>query len=695
MEAANITQFPGTSNQQPKAEKSYEQDECAAVKRWLARYDRAKTKWSDDFTRMRENMEFVAGLQWDEQTKMRDDKGRYVVNMTIRVVSRKVSQLYAKNPDVEAKARKRLMFALWDGEVDTLTQCMQRLQQSMMTGIPDMEAMAILQDFKQGRQEEQLIQKICKTLEIVDTYDTDNSNPDFKGQMKQLVRRVVTCGVGYARPVFVRAGTTTNPPLTIDAKHSTPQRIQQMASIASEVNSGETSDMDANYNAAKSLSLSLTGVSGDEDSQMSERIEHDFLPATSVIPDENCRSLKDFVAARWIFIEYNIPACDINDMFGLEGEDRVKPDKQTDSDKEEEKKNIEDVSQPEDEAFSAKATLVEVIDATTKTRCYVNPGREGYVSPPENFDPDYPGFWPVAALTFNDVEIDDTCTRATIYPPSDVDLVIDPQREWNRSREALRDQRNANAPSYLVKKGMLSPKDIENIRNRTPNQVIELENCPNDVQPNQLVQVLQVAAIDPAVYETRSLEQDLMLAGGVQQANIGPAQADVTATVGTIAEQSRTTEAAEDVDDLDEFLTKLARMRGHLRLQAMSEEVVKEIVGPGAVWPGLNKSQYLKLIVLSIKAGSSGRPNKALAIANFERIAPTMLQAGANPIRIIEEAVKRLDDDIDITEFYPLPGMPLANPSPMSAPPGQQGVPGPQQPLQPLPSGNAMPLAAG
>lgn len=691
--------------------------EINAVKRWLARFDKAKQKWEPDFERMRENMEFVTGLQWEEQQKMRDTDQRYTTNMTLRMVSHKVAQLYARNPTVEAIRRPRLDFTLWDGTVEQLQDCFMRMSQSMQTGMPDLEAFQILQDFKNGRKEQEMTDKICRTLEIVDNYDIDTVHPDFKEQMKQMVRRVIICGVGYVRPFFVREGAS-GVVSTVDTRHSMVDRAKVVKAITERILDGELEDDSPEVETLKSLVASMGLSMQTQDYEVSERVEHDFLPATSVIPDERCRHLKGFIAARWLFIQYNLPAEEINEMFSLEGDDRITSSTTVSAEDNDKEVKFPPQSNEDDKAFKGKSLLIEVLDYQTKTRFYIVKGYKKYVVPPEPLHPCYPGFWPLVSLTFNDVEIDDTVERASIFPPSDVDLIRDPQKEWNRTRDALRAQRNANAPKYLVRKGQISANDIENIRNAVPNSVIELENCPSDTKPSDLVSVLQTAGIDPAVYNTQPLEQDFMLAGGMQQANMGPAQPDVTATVGTIAEQSRMTVSSSNVDDLDGMLSKLAGMRGQLRLQSQSSQVVVQVVGRGAAWPTLNMKDYLNQIMLTIVAASSGRPNQALEVANFERIAPLLLNAGANPIAVIEEGVRRLGDEkLDVQNFYPVPGMMMGNnASEPSQKPGQpqqgngqprqlgpptgppsgngNGAPKPQQPLQPSMSGAAVPLPA-
>src|SRR3546814_1973766 len=81
-----------------------------------------------------------------------------------------------------------------------------------------------------------------------------------------------------------------------------------------------------------------------------------------------------------------------------------------------------------------------------------------------------------------------------------------------------------------------------------------------------------------------------------------------------------------NVDDLDEFLTEVARATGQLMLLELDEATAKRIAGEGAVWPALSREDVISEIFLTVKAGSSGRPNKAAEIANRELAFPFVVQ---------------------------------------------------------------------
>jgi len=663
-----------------------EESERQAVTAWTDKVRSARDdKWEDDFDRMRKNEEFITGLQWEGQKEIRSKK--YVCNITLQRINQKVATLYARNPQATAKRRERLDFQLWDGRVETLATAVMGAQQSLQTGIPDLQSVALLADYQRGKQWQELVNKVGRSLEIVYQYECDTQEPDFKSSMKNsLVRAATVCGVGYVRLNFVREVPQT--PSSTQAPQSTRDKVGRIRQILDGMEKGDVQTDGPEAEQLRSLTMALGTTAMYEQSEVKERLVFDYPASTSIIPDPRCKDLSTFRGARWVAQEYLLPLDEVNAFFGTE----IKPggDLRIYNEDGEERPIGKEVGKSD--VTKPIVALWEIFDITTRSHLFVVDGWEGYVLPPEPLVPYTRRFWPIFGLVFNSVIADDG-SDVSIFPPSDVDLMFHPQKEWNRTRDALRAQRRANAPKYFVRQGLMTDEDKEKLDTAKENEVIELQGIPGDKEPDKFIVPASHAPIDPLAYDTKPLSEDIMLGAGAQEANFGYAKPNVTATVGTIAEQSRMTVASSNVDDLDGVLTLLARAGGEMLLREMSVETVKRIAGPGAVWPVENRDDFLNEIQLEVVAASSGRPNKAIEIANFERIAPMLLQAGANPMFVIREAVKRLDDRLDINEAFPPPmGIPQVPGTPSES--QQPAVQGPQQPLQELPSGASTPLPA-
>ena len=648
---------------------------------WTSRILRAKKRWESDFKRMKANEEFVTGIQYDDQENMTTPK--YVANFTLRLIAQKVATLYAKNPEAVSYRRKRLDFAVWDGNVETLIQAAQQVQMAIMGGQPPaMEAWAVLMDYERGKENQQKIELVGKTLEIVYQYQCDTQDPEFKVQMKQLVRRVCTCGVGYVRLNFQREyedGLETSTGST-----STPALLKRAREIMERLEEGDLQSTSPEWEELQILLGAIQrSTAAHEEVRMNERLVFDFPPATSIIPDERCKDIRLFTGAHWIVQEYLFPADFIRGYFEKDVTNKAKAYNLTDDAKRE--PTDATVSQnPAPDVFR----VWNVIDKDTKSEFFICEGYEDYLQEPTAVEPVTRRFWPIFPLVFNAIEVENE-SKASIFPPSDVDLIRSAQKEHNRIRESLKRHRVANRPTYIAAKNTLEAEDKLALIESEDNDVVEISNVTPGADVSKLVSALPKVGLDPLVYDTNPQQQDALITTGAQEANLGPAQPDVTATVGTIAEQSRITGASSNVDDLDDFLTELAEAGGETCLRYMSRATVQHIVGPGAVWPEIDRDDYLNELLLKVVAASSGRPNKAIEIANWERLAPLLLQAGANVQAIIRETVKRANDQLDPEEFFPVPG--LGMPSPV--PTGGGASVSPAQPLQALPSGSPVPLA--
>lgn len=615
-----------------------------AVEQWTKKIKDARKYWEPDFCRMRENMEFAAGFQWNGQVKLDDDK--YIANLTNRAVNQKVATLYAKNPKFKANPTERLYFQVWDGKVETLQQAAAMLQAPEADPATQFQANVLMADYTQGHLQKAMVERVGKTLDIVFKWNLNNQMPSFKLQMKQMVRTAVTCGVGYVKLDYARGpeGTLSS----TDTESTTKQRLDAAHEILGRVSRGELPEDSPEIVKATALLQSLNEQQAGEEA-VQERLVFDFPSPTSIIVDPNCVALKGFVGAKWMAEEHYMPLEDINAHFGLQikMEDGVEVY--------DESGGKYDENQPVQKAEKkGLCCLWCVYELATKSYFYILDGYKTFVAPPEPCDPCTKHFWPVFALTFNDVTVEPGKQKASIYPPSDVQLIKSAQKEWNRTKDSLREHRKANEPCMAVAKGQLTDDDKKSILNRAPNAIIELQNLQPNEDVNKRIQVIQHPAVDPTLYDTAPLQQDMLAVLGNENAT-QPASNDYTATAATINEQSRLVVTSSNVDDLDDLLTDLAEAGGEIIFLAFSPETVQQIAGVGAVWPGPQEvSDFVNYISLEVVAASSGRPNRALELANWGQIAPILQMAGASPWFMIRETLKRLDDPLDPSEAFSL-----------------------------------------
>lgn len=657
VDASHIKREPGDLSESEKTL-------VTALCKWATdtRGFRAKT-----YAKMRRDMKFVRpGRQWENNRGSNEatdnDAGmfsaRYEANITQRHVQQRVAALYAKNPKIVAKRRKRMDFTIWDGEQKSLMEAIQRATGSPgspgdpkmgvppsppIPPMPTPEDVALIQDVEAGMNRRKMLDRIAKTLEILYTYYMAEGEPNFKLQAKQLIRRVESCGVGFVQLGFQRLmGPNTE---IVNKIRDDSDRIKYLETLTADL---QDQKLDENQAEIEELKTGLTTLQGQEQIVLREGLVFDFPASPDIIVDVDCVQLKGFVGAKRVAREYHYTKMQVKELFGIDlgaNYQQYLPSK---------------TWERTDRDLSTNVCCVWAIwDANTKQVFYVCDGYPGLLKPAAAPEVDVDGFFPFKALAFNDVE-----DPTDIYPPSDVELVRPMQLEYNRSREGLREHRIANKPGYVSSKGMLDEESKTALMNHDSSELVEL-NVPPDAMKeiDKYIAVRPTARIDPTVYDAEYIFTDFQRVAGDSAANLG-GTSGATATESSIAETSRVSALQSCIDDINDFLSSLARAGGQILFAEMSLEQVREIAGPGAVWPELSREEIAKEIYLEIEAGSSGRPNKALEISNMERLAPFLMQIkGLKPEWTLRQMMNRLDENVELEDAFDitLPSMVAQN----------------------------------
>lgn len=628
------------------------------VNDWLGKVEEAKAFWQPQFNRMREDMDFVAGKQW-ENTHQNDT--RYVANIIQRHIQQRVASLYAKNPTIVARRRKTLDYAIWDGGMGMVQAAQAEAQMALQAGtLPSPQTLEFLADIQQGTQKRQFMDKLAKTMEIVFKYALEQQTPDFKLQMKQLVRRVCATGVGYVKIGFERI-MERRPEDNAKIRDIT-EKLATMQRIATDLHD---KDINQDDKETERLRLMLKALEDQTLKIVREGLVFDFPLSTSIIPDPKCIQLKDFVGADWVAQEFVMSNDDIKEVYGKDvsvGRRAIR--------------KALGMTMPK---YTKNEDIVvyEIYCKKDNLKYVVAEGYPDFLVEPAEPYPCIERFWPFFTLSFNDIESD-----KDIYPISDSRLIQPMQKEYNRARQGLREQRHANRPKYIVPKGMLDDEDRAKLQSHPANAVLELNAIAPGTRVSDIIQPMALSGFDPMMYDTSMLFDDILKVVGSQEANMGgTASAGTTATEVSVAEGSRMSSVQSNIDDLDDMLSNMANAAGQVMLKYYNEETVRQIAGVGCVWPLMDMQTISQEMFLEIEAGSSGRPNKAQEISNFERIAPLLMQIpGISPEWLAKQAIMRLDDRMDVSDAI-LAGMPsIIAMNSSTQPPSQSGGDGETNP---------------
>ncbi len=612
-------------------------EETAFVSKHLKLIDEDLTFFKPAFTIMEENMKFAEGIQWPGQT---ENDERYVADITQSVVRRRVNTLYAKNPSIIARPHQRMDFSIWDEDEQTLMQALQNPMDPM--------SQQLLMDVQQGMAKRNLIKKLGRTLEIVIKQQIRQQQPIFKREMKRMLRREEITGVGYIKLDYLR---------DMDVRPDIEAQIADMASRMAEIKHlqeemtecGE--DGDDCTAQAEELRIAIETLHTQKYILRKEGIVFRFPKSDNIIPTRNCTQLEGFVGSRLLRERFWLTDEEIERTYGV---DVGASAENTILDNRDAKWSMKNVMTEKNRIGRPKDAreVFEVQDRDTGSNFTICRGYDCYLQPPAAPDIITEQFFNIYSMCFNETE-----SKSSIFPRSTVRLMMHQQREFNRSKEALRQHRIASKPLYASAFGSMDEADKEGLAHHDAHDMLELTGLQPGQKVDDLFGMVKKHGIDPNVYSTAEVFDDVTKIVGQSSSTLG-ATSSSTATESTIAEASNQSDSGSNADDQDDVLSMLMNDVGHNLLINMDPQTVQKIAGPGAVWPDTPTDEIINDVYCDIVAGSSGRPNRAAEGAALQRLYPLLLQLpGMKPEWLARKGIQSIDDNVDLTDAW-LDGLP-------------------------------------
>ena len=654
---------------------------AALVDRWQKRVREARTHWKPGFERMRANMSFVNGDQWETDTRRRRKRSRtserderYVANIALRHVLQRTAELYPQNPTVKAKSRPKIMATVWDGSAMSLQQAQMASQQAAATGAANNPAMqplmqhaqAVLADAAQVKQFDQLMDRVARTLEILYQYNIDEQVHSFKAMMKMTVRRSIVTSVGYVKLGFQRA-MKMDP--AIEARIADmSERLANIERLSQNLADGEIEHDSAD---AESLKLAVQALMAEPQLIVREGLSFDYPDSTSIIPDKKCRTLRGFLGTDWVAQQYILSPDEIQEVYGVDvGHGYSVYDDEGNTNEAVVSRHYDAGGRDNDER-QGHCCVWEIYHRKDGLVYVVCDGYKDFLQEPSIPDVEISRFYPWFAFVLNE-----GYDENVLFPQSDIDLIRDMQLELNRARQGLREHRRANRPKTVVAAGVLEEVDKDKLKTHPANAVLELNALAPGQKIDDVLQVVKNPPIDPAVYDTAPTFEDMLRVLGSDQADQGTTS-NATATEVSVAQFSQHTDVNSVTDDMNDMLTEMARAGGEILMMNVSAQVVQEIVGPGAVWPEIDRLTIAKNVWLEVDAGGDGAPNKQQDVQNIVQLMPILQRIpGISPEWMARQVIQRMGADIDLTDAFAegMPSIEAANQL-MSSPPGV-GPPG-------------------
>lgn len=276
--------------------------------------------------------------------------------------------------------------------------------------------------------------------------------------------------------------------------------------------------------------------------------------------------------------------------------------------------------------------------------------------------------------------------------------------EYNRARSNFAEIRRRTLPKTIFDRTNLSSADASAISSGTSQEMVGVAPTVPGTPVGNLIQPVAYARVDMGLYDTAPIRAELEMIWGIQEALSSSIQTAKTATEAEIQQHGTQSRLDFMHNALDTLLSRFAVYTAELLLGALDREDVVQIAGDWALWPeGLSGDELDALVLVDIRAGSSGKPNTTQEQRAWAGMLPllqqTIMEAGqlrrADPDEIancldelVIETFRLTQSHIDAERFLPKaprvqpPQMPAPmpppgapNPSPQGAEPGQPGNP--------------------
>lgn len=633
-------------------------------------------------------------------------------NLVQATIDTLIPFLYAKDPDVDVvpsdqvsapvKARPRPPQPP-GGPVDPATGMPMMAPDGMLIS-PDPQEIARYQaemamfqaqqeaeeaEAEEARKQNDYIRRLAQTIEIVVSRLWHKAK--LKAAAKQWLRAGMTSAEGWMK-VSLQGDLATDP--TVQKELATLQeqmaRIEQLkASIEDET----CRDHDA---AIADLQAKIDGAQSRVETYIARCLAVDWIDTLDFQAPMSLRTMSEYGSAPWLADATYYTLTDACARFGIPKERLAKAARWT-------------PPKTEDYAEGGKQ-VSEAAEAWTKTadgdadgflRCWEIhskhdnvvftwfEGTDFWAKPPQAPRFATTRFYPYFLLALYECD-------ASRHPQSLSWRLSKLQEEYAITRTNFAEVRRRAKPGVIGDGTNVSPEDADKLQQSGNQEYVYIKPLrPGEPLSNSFAPKPH-NSVEPGLYDTQPIRADMESISGAQDALRGGVQTQRTATEAEIENTGAEARTGYGRDCLESSLEELAQYTAELALDAFTPEQVRQMAGRHAVWPqGMEKEKLEALMYVSIRAGSTGKPNTTAERNAWAALLP-QLQAmigqigaavGADPremadkyTELLRETVLRTGDRIDVDRFLPMP-------SPQAAA-GQPGMP----PGIPMPGG-AVPIS--
>lgn len=497
----------------------------------------------------------------------------------------------------------------------------------------------------------------------------------LKSAAEPWVASGFTVGLGWIKATWQeRRGRD---PMTSKQINDLQDNLARLNASREELSEGELSDQDAAAERA-SIQQQIEALNANVEVVLSRGFAIDFVAAEDIQVSLNVPSLTNYQDADWIAHRTFVPLCDAKAVFPDLDDDELKKaaiyhqKRPVDTTDKLESGGIADVHARDADSYkeggAVNATeegsvcVWEVWDRTGDHVITLIHGLDRYAKQPYTPDPGTSRFYPF--FQYAPLRCD-----GERHPQSMIQRTQSLLDDMNRIYSNRAEHRRRCLPKTAFNKRQVSPDDAKALSAGAIGEMVGVEPTEPLADLSRLVTPVAYPAIDMALYDDAPTRAMLEMAWGIQEALASTIQTAKTATEAEIQQTGTQARTGYMRNCLDDSLSDFALYSTEVALQKLSYDDVKQIAGPFAFWPqGIGLDQISALVLVQIRAGSSGKPNTTAQRKAWAETMPIVQNAlgqiaqlrGSNPEdvadcieELVSETLQRTGDKIDPARFLP------------------------------------------
>lgn len=490
-----------------------------------------------------------------------------------------------------------------------------------------------------------MLGKFSKTLEnALNVFLVKDAKLKKRG--KVAVRSALTATIGFVKVIYQRE--KGQDPLIRNRINDTQDNVDRIKTLIEEtkIEGGECDLYEAKM---FELQQQLEALQKQIEIVVSEGLVVDTIsPEDLIILDASCRDIDEFPQSGEIAHRIKMTVGNFKTTFGKAPPKGAKQYIPSENNDEETPKDVE-----EDDKIIHVYEVWSLKDLTVYTLCE---GIKEYIREP--YQPETLGeqWYPFFGLQLRRVD-------GKKYPRSFVEQVVELQDEYNTRRTNASEHRRKNIPVRVFNKSAgITDDEIAKINARTiGTDIIGVTASPTEPLQSQLASLAEIP-YNPQMYDTTDILFDLEKVGNTQDAASGAIRVAKTATEAEIAASGQQGRTGESLDVVEDWLTEIAAYSAQLLIQNVPAETIQERFGKDSVWPEIDKKTLFGMVNVTIRAGSTSKPNKMRErdqwiqlLPEIQKAVETLVAAKQSgntqleelTINLLDETFKRFDEKLD------------------------------------------------